>query len=303
MLISIITPFHNRLELLLETINSVIKQTSSNWELLLINDHSDAYTIKALKQQIQNQPRIKLLSTGKHSGASFARNLGIKAATGDYIIFLDSDDILLPYAVEQRTNAIKQYHKFDSLIFNIKKIPHNQIKQINFNNTEQIASLQNWNIISSNPLEQFLKLSSPWQTSAGIWKKSWLLDKNIFFDEKLHIWEDAEFHIKALLNKPKLKILTEQYPADVLYRLHLDTLSQRAYPFLYRKSQLYFFKKYLKLLKATPYEKIIKTTYFDFLNQLLAKQDKRLKLFIFSSLYPVPLNFRIKALKALFKKL
>ncbi len=303
MLISIITPYRDRLELLNETIDSVIQQTAQNWELLLINDHSSKSTIEFLNQKIINHPKIKLLSTDKRFGAGAARNLGIRTASGDYLIFLDSDDILLPYAIEQRTQAIKNHQDFDVLIFNVKKIPHNQIKQINFNDTEQISSLENWNSVNSNPLKQFLKLNSAWQTSAGTWKKSWLLDKNVFFDENLRIWQDVDFHINALLNNPKLKILTHQYPADVLYRQHPDTLSQRGYPFPYRKSQLYFFKKYLNLLKATPHEKIFKTTYLNFLDKLINKHDKRLKLFIFATMYPVPLKYRLKALKTLFKQL
>ncbi len=300
MLISIITPFQNRLELLIEAINSVIKQTSSNWELLLVNDHSDASMVESLEQKIKNYPKIKLLDAKNGSGAAYARNTGIQAANGDYLIFLDSDDILLPYAIEQRTQAIKNYPDYDALIFNVKKIPQNKLKQLNFNDYKQISPLPDWNTVEPNPLRQFLSLNSPWQTSAGTWKKSWLLAHKVFFDPKLQIWQDVDFHIKALLNTPKLKILTTQFPADVLYRQHDNTISQRAYPFKYRKSQFYFFKKYLSILKASPNEIHIKSTYYNFLNQLILKQDKRLKLFIFATLYPVPLKIRFKALKALF---
>ncbi len=298
MLISIITPFRDRLELLTETIESVLDQSQSNWELLLINDNSKSST-EVLKQKFKYYPQIKLLSTKTRKGAAAARNIGIKAANGEYLIFLDSDDILLPYAIEQRTQAIETHQMPDGLIFNVKKINNEQIKQIDFYDKQQISYLPDWNVISQNPLNQFLKLKSPWQTSSGIWRKSWLLNQKIFFDEKLKIWQDVDFHIHILLKNPKLKILANHYPADVLYRQHTDTLSQIAYPFSYRKSQLYFFKKYLKRLKSTQYENIFKQTYYEFLDRLLQKKDKKLKLYIFASLYPVPLKFRIKSLKSL----
>lgn len=76
-----------------ETINSVIGQTHLNWELLLIDDCSTDKTIEIVNQYIAENDKIKLFRNELNQGAAVSRNRGIKAAQGDYIAFLDADDL------------------------------------------------------------------------------------------------------------------------------------------------------------------------------------------------------------------
>ena len=76
-----------------ETIHSVIRQTYSNWELILVDDASPDRTINKVKALIEIDSRIKLFSHAKNKGAAEARNLGTKMAKGNYIAFLDADDL------------------------------------------------------------------------------------------------------------------------------------------------------------------------------------------------------------------
>lgn len=91
--ISIIMPLYNAERFLEETLISISKQTFQDYELICINDGSDDNTVNIVQKFKNNDPRIKLLSGEKRSGAAVARNRGIKEAKGKYLIFLDGDDI------------------------------------------------------------------------------------------------------------------------------------------------------------------------------------------------------------------
>lgn len=94
-LVSIIIPFFNRIELLKEALRSALSQTYKNIEVILINDGS----IESLENLIWNDPRIIFLEQ-KNAGPSAARNLGIAKSHGDYIAFLDADDLFFPNKIE-----------------------------------------------------------------------------------------------------------------------------------------------------------------------------------------------------------
>lgn len=79
-----------------ETINSVINQTYTNWELLLIDDCSNDKTIDIVNDFISRYPNIKLFRNDMNLGAAISRNIGIEAAKGQYIAFLDADDLWKP---------------------------------------------------------------------------------------------------------------------------------------------------------------------------------------------------------------
>lgn len=92
-LVSIITPVYNSSSFLEETIRSVISQTYTNWEHILVDDGSTDNSVEIIKNLASTEPRIKLLQLHSNQGSGPARNLAIKEAKGKYIAFLDSDDI------------------------------------------------------------------------------------------------------------------------------------------------------------------------------------------------------------------
>lgn len=98
--VSIITPCYNNEEHIAQTIESVLKQTHSNFELIIIDDCSTDNTTNVIKQF--NDERIVLIINKENSGAAFSRNEGIKRATGDYIAFLDGDDLWMETKLEEQ---------------------------------------------------------------------------------------------------------------------------------------------------------------------------------------------------------
>ena len=97
-LVSVIMPSYNTEKYIAESIESVLKQTYHNWELIIIDDCSTDNTIEIIKSF--NDGRIRLLRNEKNSGAAVSRNYGLREARGKWIAFLDSDDTWKPEKLE-----------------------------------------------------------------------------------------------------------------------------------------------------------------------------------------------------------
>ena len=95
-LVSIITPNFNTEKFVAKTIESVLKQTYDNWEMIIVDDASTDKSVEIIKKYASNEPRIHLIQLDKNNGQGNARNIATKFASGDYIAFLDSDDIWHP---------------------------------------------------------------------------------------------------------------------------------------------------------------------------------------------------------------
>ena len=101
-LVSIITPSYNSAEFIEHTIESVLSQSYENWEMFIIDDASMDASIDLVASYAEKDPRVKVLKLEKNNGVAAARNIGIEAAKGKYIAFLDSDDLWLPTKLEQQ---------------------------------------------------------------------------------------------------------------------------------------------------------------------------------------------------------
>ena len=113
--VTIIMPFHNRVEFVGQTLTSLLKQTVQGMQILIVNDGSDAEPRQALAQIIDaesfSQLAIQIVDAPIPSGAAGARNLGLSKVTTPFVLFIDDDDVFAPNAVElcleaqQRTNS------------------------------------------------------------------------------------------------------------------------------------------------------------------------------------------------------
>ena len=106
-LVSIIVPVFNAEKFLDETINSVLKQSYQNWELLLINDCSKDNS-KEIYQKYKKDDRIIWFDQEKNGGAALARNKGIELSKGKYLCFLDADDLWEKDKLEKQLNFMKK---------------------------------------------------------------------------------------------------------------------------------------------------------------------------------------------------
>lgn len=108
-LVSIIMPSYNAARFIGESINSVLLQTYSNWELLIVDDCSKDNSVEVVRKFANIDKRVVLFSLEKNVGAATARNVAIEHAQGQYIAFLDSDDVWDEYKLEKQLAFMKQY--------------------------------------------------------------------------------------------------------------------------------------------------------------------------------------------------
>lgn len=117
-LVSIIIPTYNRAELIGETLNSVINQTYTNWECIVVDDGSTDNTDAILKQYSQTDSRIKYCHRPKHlkPGGNAARNYGFELCKGDYVNWFDSDDLMTETFIEVKLKTILEKPELDFVI-------------------------------------------------------------------------------------------------------------------------------------------------------------------------------------------
>ena len=107
-LVSIITPSYNSAKFIAETIQSVQNQTYTNWEMIIVDDGSSDETESVVLSIIENDNRIQFHKLSQNSGPAVARNIGIEKASGDYMTFIDADDIWFPTFIENNIKTIQK---------------------------------------------------------------------------------------------------------------------------------------------------------------------------------------------------
>lgn len=124
--ISVIMPLYNAEKYLPEALQSVLRQTYKNFEIICINDGSTDSTNYILKDFQKQDERIKVLANKERSGAAFSRNKGLKEAEGKYVIFLDGDDVFEEEMLE-KAHAVMEKYDTDIVIFEYMHVPSNDI--------------------------------------------------------------------------------------------------------------------------------------------------------------------------------
>lgn len=107
-LVSIVTPVYNSSQHIEACIDSVMRQSYSNFEMIMVDDASSDNSISIIKQKIKDDHRFKIYSFTENKGAAHARNKAIELAKGKYISFLDSDDLWLPNKLSSQVEFMEK---------------------------------------------------------------------------------------------------------------------------------------------------------------------------------------------------
>ena len=157
---SVLIPAYNVESFVEESILSVINQTYSNWEMIVVNDGSIDNTLSILKDYEKKDKRIKIINQ-ENKGLLMARRIAIEKATGDYICFLDSDDFWENNMLEVLVSRIKQYNP-DLILFNHNVV---NLKGEIYQTTKHIYNDKQGPIKNESLLSDFLmtnKLNNIW---------------------------------------------------------------------------------------------------------------------------------------------
>lgn len=216
MLISVVTPHFNGNRFLSETGQSLINQSYQDWEWIIVDDGSRQEELTLLDKWQGKDRRIRWQHRqGDSKGANQCRNEGWRSATGKHVLFLDSDDMLKPNALQQRANCMAHFspQTTDLLYFQTVAFRSEEPGQFLWDDpthpTSWLASL--W---SQTP---------PCQSSGPLWTIA-ALEKTGGWSEDIHIWQDIDIHQRAHFKGVRFSPARDVDP-DVLYRIHDASLS------------------------------------------------------------------------------
>lgn len=212
-LVSIVMPAYNAEKYIVSSIESVIRQTYTNWELIVIDDFSTDSTVKIVQNFLRNENRIKLIQRDANSGKpSIAKNEALKHVNGVYIAFLDSDDLWMKDKLDIQISLMESHkhvgltytggYWIDSLDNTIKKFMPRYECGYNLRNQLRRYEINNQSVvITKNALDKALKK----------------------FNENITIGEDYNLfmNISALYESCTIK----EYL--VKYRIHENAITKR----------------------------------------------------------------------------
>ena len=190
--ISVVVPVWNRASLIERCLDSVKNQSLQPTELIVVDNNSSDKTVEVVKQWIRNCEdsgiKIQLLSELK-KGACAARQKGLENTEGDFVIFFDSDDVMLPGLLENITDKIRSNPETDIVCWKCR------INQLD--GTVKIPAF-----IPENPIESHL-IHTLFRPQGFIVRKDFLLRAG-GWNKPIEVWNDLELGLRLILWKPKL---------------------------------------------------------------------------------------------------
>lgn len=233
-LVSVITPLYNAEKYIAQTIESVLSQTYPQWEMLVVDNCSSDASKDIVKSF--NDPRIKLIELEYNSGGpARPRNIGMEHAQGEYIAFLDSDDVWLANKLEKQLEIFKNYNV---------DIVHSLSYTIN-TKSEKIGILKNQRVYNFCKYfmtdKSIIYLSNYININSSLMKK----DMSIQFQEDKYCIaiEDWLFWIENLYSNKKSFLLKEYL---LNYRIDFNSISDRKSDISYRKAFYMYSKLFLQ---------------------------------------------------------
>ena len=217
--VSVIIPVYNVEKYLHKTLDSVINQTLKDIEIICVDDCSSDNSFDILEQYRKKDSRIKIIKNSKNQGVGAARNIGMDFATGDYIMFLDSDDWYENVAIEKCYNQAEN-NQNDIIIFGHNRF-YSATGEIKYNN-DFLKPFRNWINFTSVNLD---KINSNSIGQCFVWsliyRRKFIIENNLRF---MHIntFEDQSFYVKSLMLSKSVSFI--DYPL-YNYRIRRGSLT------------------------------------------------------------------------------
>lgn len=207
--ISVVIPVFNTEDYLKEAVGSICKQTYQNLQIIVVDDGSSDSSPGILRQLASEDRRIEII-TQRNSGQGAARNKGLERADGDYVYFMDSDDILEPDCLEKCleicTSEGLDYVTFDAVSFNERGETDDKFR---YRRSGLISEDRIWD--SKELLRHSLENDTFKSSSCIFLSRRALLEENsIRFPEGI-IHEDNYFVLKLMLCAGKCRYLAREY--------------------------------------------------------------------------------------------
>lgn len=215
---SVVVPVYKIEEYLRECVDSILSQDYTDFEVILVDDGSPDNCPRICDEYAMKDSRVKVIHQ-KNSGVSAARNNGIKAASGEYLWFVDGDDKIVDGAFE----IIQKFFELDFDVLSFGDIPQINCSQAEMSDGKRYAFIYNEDeklrLINCANSGGFLPYS--WKK---IFKASYIKDNGIIYDSRLSYGEDAIFNFEAFIRAERI-VLSEN--CIYWYRMRDDGASKK----------------------------------------------------------------------------
>lgn len=276
-LVSIIVPCYNQSQYLEEVLQSVLDQTYTNWECIIVNDGSPDKTEQVAKKWVEKDSRFIYLEK-ENGGLSSARNLGLDNAKGEFIQFLDSDDALDKRKLELSLNEVHQNQDINIVITNFRRFTENHS-----NSTIAFCTL-------SPELFNFRAVLLKWESVFSIPIHCGLFDIELFkdfrFPEELKAKEDWVMWLFLFQKEHEVSFIDSSL---AYYRMHPQSMTNdskfmlenhlKAISFIKEIVSAKDYIDYLYLELQQKYDETIKlrSTIYNYQNSLTYKLAEKIK--------------------------
>ena len=296
-LISIIIPTYNRQSFITATLNAIVSQSYTHWECIIVDDGSTDNTLKIVNEFVKKDTRFKLFQRPNNlpKGANSCRNFGYEKASGNYIKWFDSDDILHSDALQNQLKYFENNPTVDVVVSKIQIVDSKNNKILKTNNIDSNSLI----------LDYFINKVS-FYVCGPLWKTSFLDKKNLF-DSSISNLDDWDFNLRMLHANPNI-YFDNQIIAD--YISHDDSLSKEISKlnkteieseFNARKKVFDFYKNKLSVTEILEINSFNSERYKQILTQALVQKNPDTKFYFVQYLQFLWENRSyLKAIKTIF---
>lgn len=217
--VSIIIPVYNSESHISQTIESILSQEYTHLEIIIVDDGSTDSTKKIIQKYENQDIRLKYFYQ-KNSGAPSARNYGFKQSSGEYIIFLDADDLMSPIAINKFMEEVGS-DNLDLLIANYKHIVNDIVMQDSARDFSKFTtSNKNMNEENNNYFLRKISFLDP-VPGNKMFKRTFLINNKLEY-KNLKIGQDLNYYLNVVSNYPTVKIIED---IVFYYRIHEGSIS------------------------------------------------------------------------------
>jgi len=242
-MISVVVSLYNVEKYIAGCLSSIVQQTFRDFELILVDDGSTDNSVSVAQEYLKKTGTDYRLILKKNGGQSSARNAGLRESKGDFVVFIDSDDVVSKDFLEILINAFEDNTDFTFCNYEFVKTQD-----------PPIDDNDKWAVFNRNEMiEQFLKRTIGFVVPSMMFKRSFLIDNNLFFRENIRFSEDQMFIWETIFACKQVN-------------------------YLYRKAYGYYVREQ-SIMTGSPYNKIVSgfKVYSDFCDELKEKHPEYLK--------------------------
>jgi len=204
-------PNYNKGPFAEEAVGSVLSQKGVDAELIFVDDASTDGSADAVKTLSKTCVGLKVIFLSKNSGGAAARNVGMANARGEFLFFMDSDDLMEPDALASAVSQFEAQPDLDFAVFPMGFFNRNP------GDDDRRTGLSS----GRSALVRFFERDHPWLISSPLWKRVFIEEIN-GFDERLTSQQDFDLHVRALIKGGRYRYF--ESPILVHYRMEVDSI-------------------------------------------------------------------------------